>query len=291
MTVKRRGLGRNLESLLSVTPSMVNEPPVPVVLETGERLRHLPVHQMQRGKYQPRKTMEPAALEELANSIKVQGLLQPIVVRAIGHQQYEIIAGERRWRAAQMAGLEEVPVLIKDVSDQTTMALALIENIQRENLNPMEEATAIQRLIDECQLTHQEVADVLGKSRAGVSNLLRLMALNADVKQLLDNGDIEFGHAKVLLTLSGNKQTQAARIVAEKQLSVRETEALVKRLLTDPVKKTEERMDPDINALQQTLSDKLCAKVNVVHSKKGSGKLVIHYHSLDELEGILDHFD
>ncbi len=290
MTVKRRGLGRNLESLLSVTPAMVTQPPPPAV-EDGERLRHLPVHQMQRGKYQPRKTMEPAALEELANSIKVQGLLQPIVVRSIGEQQYEIIAGERRWRAAQMAGLEEIPVLIKDVSDQTTMALALIENIQRENLNPMEEATAVQRLIDECQLTHQEVADVLGKSRAGVSNLLRLMSLNTDVKQLLDSGDIELGHAKVLLALSGMKQTQAARIVAEKGLSVRETEALVKRLQIEPVKKVEERIDPDINALQQDLAEKLCAKVEVVQGKKGSGKLVIHYHSLDELEGILDHFD
>jgi ParB family chromosome partitioning protein len=290
MTVKRKGLGRNLDVLLSVKPATVAQPVTIETADNGERLQFLAVDKLQRGKYQPRKDMDPIALEELANSIKAQGLLQPIVARAISPQQYEIIAGERRWRAAQMAGLTEIPVLIKEVSDQVTMALALIENIQRENLNPLEEAIAMQRLIDECQLTHQQVAEALGKSRAAVSNLLRLMALNPDVKQLLERGDIELGHAKVLLALSGHPQSHAAKQVSEKQLSVRETEALVKRLQTAVPERTEiKRADPDVRELLQNLSEKLGAKVELQHTPKGRGKLLVHYNSLDELEGILGH--
>lgn len=290
MTVKRKGLGRNLDVLLSVKPATVAQPVVLETLDEGERLQYLAVDKLQRGKYQPRKDIDPVALEELANSIKAQGLLQPIVVRAVGSQQYEIIAGERRWRAAQIAGLTEIPALIKEVSDQVTMALALIENIQRENLNPLEEAIAMQRLIDECQLTHQQVAEALGKSRAAVSNLLRLMALNPDVKKLLECGDIELGHAKVLLALSGHPQSHAAKQVSEKQLSVRETEALVKRLQSSPPQRSEvKHADPDVRELLQTLSETLGAKVEIQHTPKGKGKLLVHYNSLDELEGILGH--
>ncbi|MBY0545632.1 MAG: ParB/RepB/Spo0J family partition protein, partial [Gammaproteobacteria bacterium] len=240
---------------------------------------------------QPRKEMNPAALEELANSIKAQGLLQPIVVRPIDTNQYEVIAGERRWRAAELAGLTEIPALIRDVSDQITMALALIENIQRENLNPMEEAAAIHRLIEECDLTHNDVAQTLGKSRVTVTNLLRLMTLNADVKYLLECGDIDLGHAKVLLSLTGHQQSYAAKLVAEKNLSVRETEALVKKLQNSLTKKPIKHEDPDIRDLIQSLSEKLGAKIDIQHGAKGKGKLSIYYNTLDELEGILAHME
>ncbi|MFN7097330.1 MAG: ParB/RepB/Spo0J family partition protein [Gammaproteobacteria bacterium] len=291
MTSKRRGLGRNLESLLSVSPASVVEPTQAEPEHKGEHIAQLSLALLQRGKYQPRKDMNPAALEELANSIKAQGILQPIVVRPIDKNRYEIIAGERRWRAAEIAGLATVPVIVRDVSDQVTMALALIENIQRENLNAMEEAVAIDRLIVECQLTHQEVAEALGKSRVTVTNLLRLMTLNADVKQLLESGDIEFGHAKVLLALTGHKQSHAAKQVAEKQLSVRETEVLVKKLQNNTVAKTNKKADPDVRDLIQSLSEKLGAKVEIQHTARGKGKVQIYYNTLDELEGILAHID
>lgn len=292
MTSKRRGLGRNLEALLSVNPATVVEPTTATPEhKEGESINLLPLSALQRGKYQPRKDMNPAALEELANSIKAQGILQPIVVRSVSKNHYEIIAGERRWRAAEIAGLKTVPVIIREVSDQVTMAFALIENIQRENLNALEEATAIHRLIQECQLTHEEVAEALGKSRVAVTNLLRLITLNADVKQLLESGDIEHGHAKVLLALTGNKQSQAAKIVAEKQLSVRETEALVKKLQSGKIVKTPKRADPDVRDLVQSLSEKLGAKIEIQHSIRGKGKLLIFYNNLDELDGILAHIE
>lgn len=290
MVIKRRGLGRNLESLLSVNPATMMEPSS-ATTEVGDRLHMLPITVLQRGKYQPRKDMNPAALDELANSIKAQGILQPIVVRAINKKQYEIIAGERRWRAAQIAGLTEIPALIKEVSDQVTMALALIENIQRENLNPLEEAVAMHRLIEECALTHNQVAETLGKSRTTVSNLLRLISLNSDVKQLLESGDIEFGHAKVLLALNGHKQSQAAKSVVDKELSVRETEVLVKKMQHAAPLKKAKRADPDIRDLLQTLSEKLGAKVDIQQSVRGKGKLLIYYNNLDELDGILAHIE
>lgn len=292
MATKRRGLGRNLEALLSVNPAQVVEPTsAQPTHEKGDHINLVPLNVLQRGKYQPRKDMNPAALEELANSIKAQGILQPIVVRPVSKSNYEIIAGERRWRAAEIAGLTTVPVIIREVSDQVTMALALIENIQRENLNAMEEAVAINRLIDECQLTHQEVAEALGKSRVTVTNLLRLMSLNADVKQLLESGDLEFGHAKVLLALTGHKQSHAAKIVAEKQLSVRETEALVKKLQNNVAVKPTKKADPDVRDLIQSLSEKLCAKVEIQQGARGKGKLLIYYNTLDELDGILAHIE
>ncbi|NNM60108.1 MAG: ParB/RepB/Spo0J family partition protein [Legionellales bacterium] len=290
MTIKRRGLGRNLESLLSVHPTAVLTPPE-VVADGRSQLHLLPVTSLESGRFQPRKEMDPNALEELASSIKTQGVLQPIVVRAVSTGRYEIIAGERRWRAAQIAGLTEIPVLIKEVSDRIAMALALIENMQREDLNPMEEASAIHRLVEECELTHHEVAETLSKSRASVTNLLRLMNLNSEVKTLLSTGDIEFGHAKVLLALSGKQQTQAAQIVVEKNLSVRETETLVKKFQNGVVKKAVKTTDPDIRHLVQSLSEKLGAKIEMKHSPRGKGKLLIYYNSLDELDGILAHME
>jgi len=291
---KKRGLGRNLGELLSTDVAVLvqekKEKPQASLQGLQGTLMELPVEKIQRGKYQPRKDMDVAALEELAQSIKTQGLLQPIVVRPIGEGRYEIIAGERRWRATQLAELHTIPALVKQVDDETTMALALIENIQRENLNPMEEATAIQRLIDELGVTHQEVATALGKSRASVTNLLRLMSLNLEVRTFLERGDIELGHGKVLLALEGPQQTQAARMVMAKNLSVRETERLVKQMLS-PVSqlKLKPSVDPDVRLLQDNLSEKLGAKVLITHTPRGKGSLTIHYNSLEELDGILDH--
>lgn len=292
---KKRGLGRNLTDLLSTDlSSIMNDDGVNMDIGAKEpkhgALQYLPIDVIQRGKYQPRKDMDVAALEELALSIKAQGLLQPIVVRPISESRYEIIAGERRWRASQIAELDSIAAIVKEVNDETTMALALIENMQREDLNPIEEATAIQRLIDELDITHQEVATALGKSRASVTNLLRLMSLNAEVRTMVEHGDLELGHAKVLLALEGAKQTQAARTVVAKALSVRETEKLVKILQT-PMNKIhlEKPIDPDVRLLQDRLSEKLGASVKIDHGNKGKGKLVISYNSLDELDGILEH--
>jgi ParB family chromosome partitioning protein len=258
-------------------------------------LRRLPIDLIQRGRYQPRIEMDPDALEELANSIRSQGVVQPIVVRELennpGH--YEIVAGERRWRASQMAGQHDIPALIRTIPDNVAIAVALIENIQREQLNPMEEALALQRLIEEFELTHQEAAEAVGRSRVSVSNLLRLTTLNEEVKRLLENGEIEMGHARALLGLSGPQQTEAARIVVSKHLSVRDTEQLVRQMANpDSSKSTPEgskKMDPNIARLQADLSERLAAKVSVQHSAKGKGKLVINYNDLDELEGILEH--
>lgn len=287
MTVKKRGLGRGLDALLgSIEPEGAGRG---TSAQEGE-LRHLPVDLVRRGKFQPRVDMHPESLEDLANSIRAQGVVQPIVVKPAGVGQYEIIAGERRWRAAQLAGLQEIPAVVRDVPDQAAMAMALIENIQRENLNPMEESNALQRLINEFQLTHQEVAEAVGRSRAAVSNLLRLLELNDDVKRMLEQRQLEMGHARALLALKGSGQSAAAHTVVDKGLSVRETEHLVRRLSSDAAPKAAPaRLDPDIRRLQEELSEKLGAGVQVLHGAKGKGKLTIHYNSLDELDGILAH--
>ena len=252
-------------------------------------LRHIPIDLIQRGKYQPRMDMHEDALTELAASIKQQGVMQPIVIRPISADRYEIIAGERRWRATQLAGLDSIPAIIKPVSDDAAIAMSLIENIQRENLNPIEEAVALKRLQDKFELTQQQVADAVGKSRATVTNLMRLINLSLDTRVMLERGDIEMGHARALLALPQEQQTHAARSVVGGGLSVRQTEALVRRLLSGPGKKTATPTNPDIRLLEQTLAEKIGAKVIVQHSAKGSGKLVLKYNSLDELDGIIAH--
>jgi ParB family chromosome partitioning protein len=273
------------------------EPAPPPVL-AGDRLASLPLDLLQRGKYQPRVDMRSETLSELADSIKSQGLVQPILVRPLKaanpgeSQRYEIIAGERRWRAAQMAGLAEIPAVIRDVPDEAAVSMALIENIQRENLNPLEEAAALQRLTDEFGLTHQAAAEAVGRSRAAVSNLLRLMELPDEVKELLEQRRIEMGHARALLGLNSRRQQiEVAALVAKSGLSVRETEALVRRIMNPPAAVSREppAADPDIARLERELADKLGAKVAFHHTPAGSGKLVVSYHSLDELEGILGH--
>jgi ParB family chromosome partitioning protein len=293
MAAKKRGLGKGLEALLgsnAAAPGQNSEQMVEQAKAEGA-LRNLPVDILQRGVYQPRVDMHPDTLEELANSIRAQGVVQPIVVRPVSKDKFEIIAGERRWRAAQLAGLHEIPAVVRDVPDQAAMAMALIENIQREELNPLEEAMALHRLIEEFGLTHQETADTVGRSRASVSNLLRLLSLNEDVKRMVENGDLEMGHARALLSLSGDSQSVIARSVVGKGLSVRETERLVKRTLENPSgqQREEKKVDPDIRRLELDLGDKIGAKVAIQHGTKGKGKLVIQYNSLDELDGILAH--
>ena len=302
MATKKRGLGRGLNELLASaksapvtlaelqTPALEAGQPVNAAEPGAAVLKKLPVDLMQRGKYQPRVDMHPETLQELADSIKAQGVIQPIVVRPIDGKRYEIIAGERRWRATQMAGLHEIPCIIRDVPDQAAMAMALIENIQREDLNPMEEAAALQQLIQEFELTHQQTADAVGRSRAAVSNLLRLLELEDEVKTMLEHGDMEMGHARALLALHGEQQRNAARTVVAKGMSVRETEQLVRRLQAEPAgQKTAMREDPNIRQLQDELSQRIGAAVKFQHGASGKGKLVIQYNSLDELDGILDH--
>ncbi|MFZ5592712.1 MAG: ParB/RepB/Spo0J family partition protein [Pseudomonadota bacterium] len=287
MTIKKRGLGRGLNALLGASQTTV------AGIDRSEELRNLPVDLIQRGKYQPRVDMHPESLEDLARSIRAQGVVQPIVVRPLpAPGRYEIIAGERRWRAAQLAGLQEIPAVVRDVPDQAAIAMALIENIQRENLNPVEEANALQRLIDEFALTHQQAAEAVGRSRAAVSNLLRLLELPGEIKRMLERGDLEMGHARALLGLPDATQGEAARQVAAKSLSVRETEQLVRRLLAVPSSGkpvASKAVDPDIRRLQEDLAEKVGARVDVQHGARGTGKLVIHYNSLDELDGILAH--
>ncbi len=298
MSAKKRGLGKGLEALLSTsqaardksidaTPTLESENGS---VQADKELRKLPVEWLQQGKYQPRKDMSDEALEELASSIKAQGIIQPIVVRPIAEQSYEIIAGERRWRASQLAGLSEVPCLIKDVPDNAAVAIALIENIQREDLNAMEEAVALDRLMIEFELTHQQVADAVGKSRTAVSNLLRLNSLQKPVKTMVEHGDLDMGHARALLALTEENQINAARVVTAKGLSVRETEKLVKKLLSPKQEKPQKSPDPNIEALQNSLSEQLGAAVSIQCNNKGQGKLVINYHSLDQLDGILSKF-
>lgn len=295
MAAKKRGLGRGLNALLG-SDTNVNEltdpAPAPTTASTQPSrsgLQHIGVDLIQRGTYQPRVHFEPEALQELADSISAQGVVQPIVVRPIEGDRYELIAGERRWRATQLAGLSEIPAVIKDLDDQAAAAVSLIENIQRENLNPLEESRALQRLIDEFAMTHQQVAEAVSRSRATVSNLLRLRDLNEDVKVLVDERQIEMGHARALLALSGTEQSEIAHKVAARGLSVRETERLVRHQL-NPVKKDStdsHRLDPDIKRLKDDLSERLGAPVELQHKSGGKGKLVINYSSLDELDGIL----
>jgi ParB family chromosome partitioning protein len=298
MSSKRKGLGRGLDALLGgsnpSTPSV--EENVGAVDHTvdpnKEELKKVPVDLIQRGKYQPRRDMHPEALEELAESIKAQGVMQPIVIRPINSERYEIIAGERRWRATQLAGLDEIPAVIRDVSDEAAIAMALIENIQREDLNPMEEAIALKRLQDEFELTHQEVAQAVGKSRTAVTNLLRLMALDDEVKKFLEHGDIEMGHARSVLSLEPLQQRDVAQQVVTKGLSVRQAEAIVRRLLENKKEITSKNdNNPDLQRLEEALSEKIGVPVNIQHSAKGKGKLVLKYNNLDELDGILAHLN
>ncbi|MGY5798204.1 ParB/RepB/Spo0J family partition protein [Rheinheimera faecalis] len=287
MSVKKRGLGRGLDALLTTKPVSDQQNDANFSSAQRSELQKLPIEWLEPGKYQPRKDMSQDALEDLASSIRSQGIIQPIVVRQIGEESYEIIAGERRWRASQLAQLDVIPCIIKDVPDEAAVAIALIENIQREDLNAMEEAIALQRLLSEFELTHQQVADAVGKSRASVTNLLRLNQLNDDVKLLLEHGDIEMGHARALLALDGLAQSDAARIVAAKQMTVRDTENLVRRLLEPAPETTPKVKDPDVSSLEQRLSERFAAPVEINYNKKGKGNLVISYSSLDELEGIL----
>jgi len=278
ITKKPPRLGRGLDALLGVDYN----------LQDKEELKQLPLDVLQRGKYQPRTHMDKHALDELAASIKSQGVVQPIVVRSLTGGNYEIIAGERRWRAAQIAGLPTIPAVIRRVPDEAAIAIALIENIQRENLNPVEEAGALQRLIDEFGMTHQRVADAVGRSRAAVTNLLRLLSLNGELRGLLESGRMDMGHARALLALDGARQLQAARDVVERRLSVRETEEMVRRILErGSTRKSKRSNDPDIRALQQRLAEKLGAKVRIRHGRGGKGQVTIFYQSLDELDGIL----
>ena len=288
---KRRGLGRGLDALLTTPASNSSEEPGVDKGNKESELQNLPIEQLHPGKYQPRKDMSAEALDDLANSIKSQGIIQPIVVRPISDHSYEIIAGERRWRAAQIAELDNVPCLIKHVPDEAAVAIALIENIQREDLNAMEEAIALERLLIEFELTHQEVAEAVGKSRAAVSNLLRLNNLNSEVKTLLEHGDIEMGHARALLALDNDIQTNTARIVVAKELNVRETEALIKKVQLPEKETKEKEIDPNTKALEQNLSEKLGSQVAINHNKKGKGKLVISYSDLSELDGIVSRFN
>jgi len=288
MAIKKRGLGRGLDALLGGSTAAALEDEA--VKADSRELQHLPLDLIQRGKYQPRRDMDPSALEELANSIKAQGVMQPIVVRPIGGGRFEIIAGERRWRASQQAGLDKIPAMVREVPDEAAIAMALIENIQREDLNPIEEAVALQRLQQEFELTQQQVADAVGKSRATITNLLRLIALPEEIKTLLSHGDLEMGHARALLGLPLEQQVEGARHVVARGFTVRQTEALVRQWLNSKEKPAEKvKADPDINRLEQRLAEKLGAPVQIKHGQKGKGQLVIRYNSLDELQGVLAH--
>lgn len=248
---------------------------------------------IRRSPYQPRVKIDPEALEELTRSVRAHGVVQPVIVRPVGADRYELVAGERRWRAAQAAGLETVPAVVREVSDEVALSIAIIENIQREDLTPLEEARGVARLIEEFSMTHREVAEAVGRSRPAVSNLLRLLDLNEDVRARLEGGELEMGHARALLALSGPPQSRAARFVAERGLSVRQTEALVRRMQEegDEGGGEEADRDPDIGRLETRLGDLIGSEVNIRHGKRGSGRLVIRYHSLDELDGILERLD
>lgn len=289
MTPKKRGLGKGLDALLSTSHAAAsNMASKDTSSDSHEELKMIAVDLLQPGKYQPRKDMSPEALDELAESIRNQGIIQPIVVRRVSEQGYEIIAGERRWRASQLANLDKVPCIIKQVPDESAVVIALIENIQREDLNAMEEAIALNRLIEEFDLTHQQTADAVGKSRTTVSNLLRLNGLNEPVKRMLEYGDIDMGHARALLAVSGDEQTTLARLVSAKELTVRETERLVNKTLNPPEIIDKPAKDQDVARLESQLIEKLGAKVSITHNKKGKGKMVINYQNLAELDGIIE---
>jgi ParB family chromosome partitioning protein len=292
---KKRGLGRGLEALLG--PKGAAQAPV-LEATPADTLRQLPVDALSPGKYQPRKTMDQAKLAELAESIKAQGVIQPIVVRAIasarGGRTWEIIAGERRWRASRLAGLAEIPVVVREVDDRTVVAMALIENIQREDLNPLEEAQALQRLIDEFDLTHAQAADAVGRSRAAVSNLLRLLEMPKEIRSLVETRALEMGHARALLTLAPAAAIALARQAAEQGWSVREVEHRVQQLASGKVaaagkaKAAKPKPQADIATLERELSESLGTTVNVLHGRAGRGRLVIHYSDLEALDGVLD---
>lgn len=289
---KKATLGRNLDALLGKTRQAVA---VEASEPRGLGLQDIPVDQIQPGRYQPRTIMDPERLEELAESIKTQGLIQPVVVRPLAKEgQYELIAGERRWRATQLAGLKTIPAIVRQLEDQSTLALALIENIQREDLNPLEEAAAIKRLIDEFDLTHAEAADAVGRSRAAVSNLLRLMELEPAIRELIEKRQIDMGHARALLTLEAKDQLRAAHEIVAKGLSVRQTEQWVRTLKAKKPasKKTGQTSakSPDLERLEQELTETLCAPTIVRHQASGKGQVIIHYTSLDELDGLLVRF-
>lgn len=279
---KKPALGRNLSSMLSqATLKQVQN-------QSSDVLRNLPLDMIRPGRFQPRSVFDEDKLAELADSIRAQGVVQAVVVRPAGGDGYELIAGERRWRAAQIAGIDTIPAVVRDVPDEVSVAMALIENIQREDLNPLEEATALRRLIDDFQMTHQEAADAVGRSRAAVSNLLRLLELMQEVKDMIDMRLIEMGHARALLSLDDDLQVQAAREVVRKRMSVRDTENLARRLQQSKKKKGSRRIDPDILRLQNRLGETLGARVRIQHQASGKGKLVIAYNNSDEFEGILD---
>ncbi|TXR54595.1 ParB/RepB/Spo0J family partition protein [Reinekea thalattae] len=292
MSPKKKGLGRNFGSLITTQAEVQQLSEQPVEQIKDSTLRELPVEWLQRGVFQPRRDMSEDALRELADSIKAQGVMQPVVVRPLGPQSFELIAGERRWRATQLAGLDTIPAVIRDVPDEDAIAMALIENIQRENLNPVEEAIALQRLQQEFELTQAEVADAVGKSRTSVTNLLRLIGLEAEVKTMLEHGDLEMGHAKALLGLKGQQQIDAARQVVAKAMNVRQAEALVRSITTPAkidVEKNDNNSDVNVQKLEQMLSERFGAVVQIKHGANGKGSLTIKYTSLDELDGILTH--
>ena len=299
MTPKKRGLGKGLEALLGTSSAarqkqILDDMQADAALSRSEEqqgeLRKLPLSWLKPGKYQPRKDMSQEALEELASSIRAQGVIQPIVVRQLEEQSFEIIAGERRWRACQLVRLETVPCLVKDVADNAAVAIALIENIQREDLNAIEEAAALQRLMQEFELTHQEVAEAVGKSRSTVSNLLRLNLLNEDVKRLVEHGDLEMGHARALLALNGAVQTELARQVAQKGMTVRDTEKMVQRLLAPREERPVQAPQPDLLRWEKDVSQRLGIAAKFVSAGKEKGKLVLSFQNQDELQKILQHF-
>ena len=277
---KQKGLGRGLDALLAGSDTSDSG---------GDALQNLSITQLQPGKYQPRTNMDQTALAELAESIKAQGIMQPILVRPVVDDRYEIIAGERRWRAAQLAGLNEVPVLVRKVADEAALAMSLIENIQRENLNPLEQALGIQRLISEFGMTHQTAGEALGNSRSTISNLLRLLNLSAPVQEMMMQGKIDMGHGRALLPLDAAQQIRIANVIAQKQLSVRETEKLVHQL-EHPAAKKVKKPDRDLLRLQEDVSERLGAQVAIKPKKNGQGNIVIHYTSLDQLDDILSKF-
>lgn len=283
MAVKKRGLGRGLDALLSSASANTSQNQ-----QEETQLREISIRKIQPGQYQPRRDMDQHALEELASSIKAQGIMQPIVVRSVGASKYEIIAGERRWRAASLLDLATVPVIVRQVDDEAAIAMALIENIQREDLNPLEEALALQRLQQQYELTQQQLADAVGKSRSTVTNLLRLVSLPEEVKTMLNHGDLEMGHARALLALNGSEQTLAARHVVAMGLNVRQTEAYVRKL-QQPAARAKAERDPDIGRLEQHLEEKLGTRVQIREQGKGKGQLVIKYTSLEQLQGVLEY--
>ena len=293
MSVKKSSLGRGLDALLSTsqTKEASNQKNTKSQSYVTDSIQHIAIDLLQRGKYQPRKDMSRDLLEELAESIKKQGVIQPILVRAIDNERFEIIAGERRWRACNILNFDTVPCLIKEADDESTVLMALIENIQREDLNVIEESTALQRLIEEFNMTHQQVASAVGKSRSAVSNLLRLNLLRPEVKRHLECGDLEMGHARALLALDPIQQVHIARAVIDKSLTVRETEKLVQKTLKPVHRESKVAVDPDILKVQEMLSQQLGTKVSISHKKKGQGQLVISYHDLEHLDGILSRFN